>query len=73
MLTPIQPQFNPNLPQAGMYTDDCEMTVGLMHALVADDMAGNLTPDAMLSYWKREYDSARRHNLLSRPAILTAF
>jgi len=49
-----------------MYTDDCEMTLGTMHALVADNLQGSLTPDLLLAWWKREYDKPDRAHLLSR-------
>jgi len=52
--------------QPGMYTDDCEMTTGLMHALMDDNRRGNLTKDELIQWWKIEYDKAPSHYLLSR-------
>merc|ERR1712232_1175413 len=52
--------------QEGMYTDDCEMTMGLMHALMHDDRKGLLTGDDMIRWWKDEYEKGAGHYLLSR-------
>ncbi|CAE7244474.1 frmA [Symbiodinium natans] len=41
----------------GMYSDDCEMTVGLMKALVKDGMAAS--EDAMLTAWREEWELAK--------------
>eukprot|EP01062_Namystynia_karyoxenos_P038680 TRINITY_DN28098_c0_g1_i1.p1 TRINITY_DN28098_c0_g1~~TRINITY_DN28098_c0_g1_i1.p1 ORF type:complete len:417 (+),score=89.40 TRINITY_DN28098_c0_g1_i1:70-1251(+) len=45
----------------GTYSDDCEMTVGLMKALVAEGSA--LDAAGMLRHWKAEWDLAK-----ARPA-----
>mmetsp|Transcript_62816 Transcript_62816/g.119395 ORF Transcript_62816/g.119395 Transcript_62816/m.119395 type:complete len:602 (-) Transcript_62816:28-1833(-) len=52
--------------QPGMYTDDCEMTVGLMHALMHDNRTGKLSKDDMIHWWKTEYDKGTGHYLLAR-------
>jgi len=41
----------------GMYTDDCEMTVGLMNGLVEHGL--DLREDDMLQAWQAEWDLAR--------------
>eukprot|EP00927_Polykrikos_kofoidii_P024985 TRINITY_DN22557_c1_g1_i1.p1 TRINITY_DN22557_c1_g1~~TRINITY_DN22557_c1_g1_i1.p1 ORF type:complete len:671 (-),score=106.16 TRINITY_DN22557_c1_g1_i1:472-2484(-) len=50
----------------GMYTDDCEMTLGLIHALMDPVVAGSPTKDDMLRHWKDEYVRGQSHYLLSR-------
>eukprot|EP00931_Biecheleriopsis_adriatica_P092269 TRINITY_DN66090_c0_g1_i1.p1 TRINITY_DN66090_c0_g1~~TRINITY_DN66090_c0_g1_i1.p1 ORF type:complete len:520 (+),score=110.84 TRINITY_DN66090_c0_g1_i1:82-1641(+) len=50
----------------GMYTDDCEMTVGLMHALMDADLAGQPTGEDMLRYWTDEYFKGQSHYLLTK-------
>jgi len=51
--------------QPGMYTDDCEMTVGLMHAMMQVE-ASSLTADKMIDFWTAEYHRAKHTTLLSR-------
>ena len=48
---------------AGMYTDDCEMTAGLMHALMADGLKGELDGDDMLQWWYEEYQKVLQQGL----------
>jgi ADP-ribosylglycohydrolase len=44
----------------GKYTDDTEMTVGLMKALIeTGDKYGELTKDTLLSFWLREYNEGK--------------
>jgi len=49
----------------GMYTDDLEMTLGLVHALLETSPA-ELTEEVMLQFWKDEYFKAQTHYLLTR-------
>ena len=42
----------------GFYSDDCEMTVGLMKALVSDGVA--LDKDKMLEAWRMEFELAKK-------------
>lgn len=49
----------------GMYTDDCEMTVGLMHALMAPSTYPP-TKETMLRYWQDEYFKGQAHYLHTR-------
>jgi len=39
--------------QLGDYTDDAEMTIGLVKALISKE---NFTKELLLSYWKKEYE-----------------
>lgn len=52
--------------QPGMYTDDCEMTVGFIHALMQDNGKGKLSKDDLIRWWKAEYDKGQSHYLLAR-------
>lgn len=47
----------------GMYTDDCEMTVGLMNGLIAEGV--QIEADGMLRAWRAEWDLGMRR---PRPA-----
>jgi len=51
---------------AGMYTDDLEMTLGLIHALLDPKLGGEPSMDDMLRHWKEEYFKAQGHYLLTR-------
>ena len=46
----------------GMYSDDCEMTVGLMKALRAEGAAG-LDAEGMLSAWVEEWELAKTRSV----------
>lgn len=50
----------------GMYTDDLEMTLGLIHALMDPKLGDTLSAEDMLDYWKAEYFKAQRNYLLTR-------
>ena len=49
----------------GMYSDDCEMTVGLMKAFLEHGM--NVTEEAMLTAWRVEWELAKRRPLPAVP------
>jgi ADP-ribosylglycohydrolase len=49
---------------AGMFTDDCEMTLGLMHALMDAERSGP-SKDDMVASWVAEYRKAPDRYLLS--------
>lgn len=43
----------------GMYTDDCEMTLGLMRGLMAEGVS--LGESGMIDWWRREYERSQSH------------
>mmetsp|Transcript_18180 Transcript_18180/g.23933 ORF Transcript_18180/g.23933 Transcript_18180/m.23933 type:complete len:415 (-) Transcript_18180:129-1373(-) len=49
----------------GMYTDDCEMTVGLMKALLSPKGV-NIDADDMIEWWRKEYENSKKHFLSTR-------
>lgn len=51
---PQRPRRPPWRVAPGMYSDDCEMTVGLMKGLTRDGLA--ITSAGMLAAWKEEWD-----------------
>ena len=52
-----------HLYRAGDYTDDAEMTIGLMKAIMAGE-AGN--PDALVRFWQEEYELGKAQKGFAR-------
>merc|ERR1711957_860931 len=50
----------------GMYTDDLEMTLGLIHALMDPKLEGAPSMDDMLRHWTDEYFKGQNHYLITR-------
>merc|ERR1719210_976024 len=58
--SPVAPNSTP-VTRRGMYSDDCEMTVGLMNALIQKGTA--LDSTAMLQAWRDEWELAGRQRI----------